>query len=295
MEIVKKTSDTEKQLKSLLYRKHSCEQQMPIWSKGITVYTSYIDMLNVRISEEKISNEDKLKCQVEIYDNELKLKNFITQFNLTKREYKHFLLPKIEELATDEEKKEIDFDGINEIEKKTAKNEIYSSYVPTPANIELCEINELLNTHINILENLSKELKVKLENEKDLFKISKYQKELFDTHLNILNNKKRLQDRIEYYENQFYPQYQKDMEEAAKLLPVYLERAKELEKLNIDRKLTFLLQEYENHKEDKEKLWLFYTALRQRIDSIIQELNVNSLLGKTKDKKIRKLLTPIEK
>jgi hypothetical protein len=295
MKVIKKKIDTEKtqELEKLLYRKHSCETLMPIWSKGITIYTSYIDMMKIKINDDKVSEEEKLKAQLEIYDNESKLKNFITQFKLTQREFKHFILPKIEELATKEDKENIDFDSINEIVKQTAKNEIYNSYEIQPENIELIEVNTLLNSHIKILEQYGEQLKLKLDNEKDLYKISKMQKELFDINLNLINNKKRLGDRLDYYENQFYPQFIKDMKEAEIFLPKYLKKASQIVELNIDKKLHFLLDEYEKHKEDEEKLWLFYTALKQRVESILKELADNTLLGKTKDKKIIKLLQPI--
>tara|TARA_R110002020_G_scaffold44348_2_gene127990 strand:+ start:4588 stop:5508 length:921 start_codon:yes stop_codon:yes gene_type:complete len=289
-------SENKKELERLLYRKHSCETLLPIWSKGITLYTSYIDMLNVKIESKKTAEIDKHKYQVEIYNNRLALDNLITQFKLTQREYKHFLLPKIEKLASEKEKKKLNFDAIDEVCKTAAQNKIFATKKPNPANVELVEVNQLLDKHVTILEKYSKELQKQLEVEKDLFKISQYQKEMFDISLALTVNSKRLENRIDYYENQFLPAFKSDMAECKKLLPKYLERAKEFIEINIDPKLKFLLDEHSNHKKDEEQLWLFYTALRERVDSIIKELSVNYKIdfkNSKQKKKFERLLTPL--
>ena len=65
------------------------------------------------------------------------------------------------------------------------------------------------------------------------------------------------------------------MIEADKNLESLLERAKEIIKLGIDIKLKFLLDEYEKNKKDREKVWLFYTALKSRLNKIGVEMMKN--------------------
>ena len=65
------------------------------------------------------------------------------------------------------------------------------------------------------------------------------------------------------------------MEEADKNLELMLERAREIVKLNIDIKLNFLLVEYEKNKGDREKVWLFYTALKARLNRVAKEMRRN--------------------
>ena len=36
--------------------------------------------------------------------------------------------------------------------------------------------------------------------------------------------------------------------------------------------MTSLLEQYDNHKDEEENLWLFYTALKSRLKSIKEEL-----------------------
>ena len=87
-----------------------------------------------------------------------------------------------------------------------------------------------------------------------------------------MSNSKRLSERNDYYYNVFKPKFDKEMIEADKYLPLLLERAKELVKLNVDIKLNFLLDEYEKNKSDREKVWLFYTALKSRLKRIAKEM-----------------------
>ena len=65
------------------------------------------------------------------------------------------------------------------------------------------------------------------------------------------------------------------MKEADIYLDALLERAKEIIKLGIDVKLSFVLQEYEKNKHDKEKVWLFYTTLKSRLKKISKEMRKN--------------------
>jgi uncharacterized protein YqfB (UPF0267 family) len=270
-----------KKLEKLLYRKNSIEKTMPIHAQQLKVLSKLITELK--------KDKKNLKKQIEVYDLEKQLNDVIVTLKLEQREYNHYLLPQIEEEKTSQDN--INFDSLKKITKQIHKNQFFNNFDVLPANVEIVEINNSLAEHIKILEKLEKQLAEFKSG--DTLEMARVEKELFDTNLNLLGNKIRLEKRIEYYNNQFLPKYKKELKEAKKYLGEYLAKAKEISTLNIDHKLTFLLSEYDKHKKEDEKLWLFYTALKQRVDSILVELKENTMLGKTKDKKMTKLLSPV--
>ena len=270
-----------KKLEKLLYRKNSIEKTMPIHAQQLKVLSKLITELK--------KDKKNLKKQIEDYDLEKQLNDVIVTLKLEQREYNHYLLPQIEEEKTSQDN--INFDSLEKITKQIHKNQFFNNFDVLPANVEIVEINNSLAEHIKILEKLEKQLAEFKSG--DALEMARIEKDLFDTNLNLLGNKIRLEKRIEYYNNQFLPKYKKELKEAKKYLGEYLAKAKEISTLNIDHKLTFLLSEYDKHKKEDEKLWLFYTALKQRVDSILVELKENTMLGKTKDKKMTKLLTPV--
>jgi len=118
---------------------------------------------------------------------------------------------------------------------------------------------------------------LKIQESTDEYEKAKLKLNVFKYNLHIQTNKKRLYEREDYYVNQFKPKYDKDMEEADMYLEKLLERAREIVKLDssLDFKLGFLLQEYEKNKDDREKVWLFYTALKSRLKKIGKEMRRN--------------------
>ena len=115
-----------------------------------------------------------------------------------------------------------------------------------------------------------------LRNEtKDKYLQSKLSLDLFKLNLQLVSNHKRLSERKDYYYNSFKPKYDLEMIEADKNLDALINRAKEIIKLGIDIKLGFLLEEYEKNKGDREKVWLFYTALKARLARIGEEMQKN--------------------
>jgi hypothetical protein len=280
------------ELEKLLYRKKSCEKLMSIWHTGIKAYSVFLDEQNKIIDSESKSKIEKSTARVIIYDNELKLNNFITQYKLTKRELVHYLLPKIEEIATEEEKEKISFDE-DYAEPSLRQNTYFQKCKQNPANIELAEVNKLLFDHIVVLEAYREEIIKQLKNPLNDYQYAELNKKLFDVELNIMSNEKRLNDRMDYYHEQFLPKFNSDMKEARKLMPKYLAKAKSIIELNIDFKLKYLLEEYDKYKDDEEQLWLFYTALRARVQSVQKELKENTILVDSGDKKIKAIVEPI--
>ena len=190
-------------------------------------------------------------------------------------EYENYIIPEIEKLVSEEEKNKIEFKDAEKIAKELAHIEIFGSHSKQPDNVELIKVNQDIEKHINLLENLLHSLQEKINSAESDYEKAKLNLEMFQTNLKIVTNQKRLQERLDYYNNNFKPVYDADMKEAEKYLELYLERARDIIKLGVDIKLGFLLQEYEKNKDDQEKVWLFYTALKSRIKKISKEMRRN--------------------
>ncbi len=262
-------------LEKLLYRKESTIRLMNIWSKGIKMYSEYIKECNVVLKNKKSSTLQKVQCEKEIHEAELPLKHYITSFKQAKMEYENYIIPEIEKLVSEDEKNKIEFKDAEKIAKELAHIEIFGSHSKQPDNVELIKVNQDIEKHINLLENLLHTLQEKINSAESDYEKAKLNLEMFQTNLKIVTNQKRLQERLDYYNNNFKPVYDADMKEAEKYLELYLERARDIIKLGVDIKLGFLLQEYEKNKEDQEKVWLFYTALKSRIKKISKEMRRN--------------------
>lgn len=262
-------------LEKLLYRKESTIRLMNIWSKGIKMYSEYIKECNVILKNKKSSKLQKIQCEKDIHESEIPLKHYITSFKQAKMEYENYIIPEIEKLVSEDEKDKIEFKDAEKIAKELAHIEIFGSHSKQPDNVELIKVNQDIEKHINLLENLLHSLQEKINSAESDYEKAKLNLEMFQTNLKIVTNQKRLQERLDYYNNNFKPVYDADMKEAEKYLELYLERARDIIKLGVDIKLGFLLQEYEKNKEDQEKVWLFYTALKSRIKKISKEMRRN--------------------
>lgn len=258
-------------LEKLLLRKKMAESQMEILSKGAEAYTAYCSELKSSIKE-RDKTLANLRLQDEFSKAELVAKNFITSLKETKREYNDYLIPEFEKLS-DEEKEGIEFLDAKKFVENIVDDELYKSTKHDPENVEHIRILGDYKKNIELTKKLLDELSKAVPTSK--LEAARNAKEIFDLNLSLMNLNKRYAERIDYYENQFMPRYRKDMAECEVLLDKYLQRAYEYVKLGVDPTLVFLLQEYEKHKEQSEKLWLFYTALRARCESIAKHMRAN--------------------
>jgi len=262
-------------LEKLLYRKESTTRLMGIWSKGMEMYSKYIDACKEVVDDPKRSVLEIAEAKMNIHEAEIPYKHYITSYKLAEREYNHHILPEIEKVASKEEQKGIEFADTEKLAKELAHVELYGSHSKRPDNVELIEVNKDIEVHIDLLRELiesSSEIAAKTT---DKYLIAKINLDIFKWNLQLLTNKKRLDERNDYYYNFFKPKFDKEMIEADTYLPLLLDRAKELVKLNVDIKLNFLLDEYEKNKSDREKVWLFYTALKSRLKRIAKEMRKN--------------------
>lgn len=270
-------------LEKLLHRKAFIEAQMPILQKAITVYSQFWSETKTEI-ELKENKFEKLKLEKELFEAEIVLKNNISMFKEAQREYQDYLLPTISQIEPEFKEQAFDFKKRAE---EYAEIEVYGEVDKAPDNVEHIEMIDSFKSQEKLLENLITEITEKIKTVAGYDK-AVLEKQLFDYNLNLINVCKRRKDREEYYYNVFYPRYQEDMKDIDIKLPKLLEEAQEIVRMGIDFKLNFMIQEWEKHKHDKEKVWLFYTALDARLKSIKKEMRKNKASFKGKMKVARK-------
>lgn len=265
-----------KELVGLLYKKQVSESSMEKYAKGFTIYSNLCEAIKTKLKDKKLSKLEKARLQAELDKSEWEARIFGTNYKSTQREYQHNLMPSIEKIASDEDKKSIKFIAYKEEADKLAKSEIFGKCVKSPANIEHPEIIKSIKSLIEILENTIKGANEKLESENlNIYEKAKLQKEIFDNEIHVQTLKKRLANREDYYYNQFMPVYTVELAEAKEKLEAYYERGCEIAKNQIDPQLPFILQRYEDHRYQDEKIWLYYGALKSRVNGIIEEIQKN--------------------
>ena len=280
-----------KELVGLLYKKQVSESSMEKYAKGFTIYSNLCEAIKVELKNKKNSKLERSRLETQLDKAEWEARIFGTNYKSTQREYQHNLMPSIEKIATEEDKKSIKFIAYKEEADKLAKNEIFGKCVKYPANIEHPQIIDSIKHLIEILEHTNSELNKILDNIDSLSKleICKLQKEIFDNDIHIQTLKKRLANREDYYYNQFMPIYTVELAEAKEKLEAYYERGCKIAEKQIDPQLPFILQRYEDHRYEDEKIWLYFGALKSRVNGIIDEINGD----KTRYKDLIYLTEPI--
>lgn len=262
-------------LTKLLYRKKMLESAMNKSGQGADAYSNLHTAIEKELSERTdLSELEYNRLEVEKQEVGLKASQHISYFKESKRLYENEIIPKIEELISEEDKSSVVFIDCEKKAEALKKHELYGNTSVKPENVQHIDVIESLKKSISVFENLIDETTSKLKKSKGLEKAI-LERNLFDYKLEITNKTKRLNKRVDYYENQFLPIYSKDMKECDERLENYLDIAKQFVTLGIDAKLQFVLQEYEKHKEDDQSLWLFYTALKARLSSIAKNMRRN--------------------
>lgn len=270
-----------KELVGLLYKKQVSESSMEKYAKGFTIYSNLCEAIKTKLKDKKLTKLDKARLQAELDKSEWEARIFGTNYKSTQREYQHNLMPSIEKIASEEDKKSIKFIAYKEEANKLAKSEIYGKCVKYPANVEHPQIINSIKSLIEILENQVKGANEKLESDNlGIYEKAKLQKEIFDSEIHIQTLKKRLANREDYYYNQFMPVYTVELVEAKEKLADYYERGCKLAEKQIDPQLPFILQRYEDHRYEDEKIWLYFGALKTRVNGIIEEIQKDPNLYK---------------
>lgn len=267
----------EQKLQGLLYKKRILENQLKTARVGADTSCAYLKAIDDKLKQLPEKSFDWLKLNYERIQVQHAASDYIADFKEFQKNYEGGLIMEIQQTTDREQFNQIEFHYIKEQADKLAEYELFGKVDVKPANVELAEVNKEIQNYIDILTNLCMEAQVILENDKSLtaFDKAKMEKDLFEWYLHLQTQQKRLNKRLDYYNNQFLPIYNADMEECSKNLDRYLEILNKLVELRIDPQLGFMLDEYEKHKEDEEQLWLFYTALRIRLQSIGKHIGRN--------------------
>lgn len=267
-----------KELVGLLYKKQVSESSMEKYAKGFTIYSNLCEAIKLELKNKKLSKLEKSRLETQLDKAEWESRIFGTNYKSTQREYQHNLMPSIEKIATEEDKKSIKFIAYKEEADKLAKNEIFGKCVKYPANIEHPQIIDSIKFLIENLESTNIEIHRKLvkDNLSEL-EFCKLQKEIFDNDIHIQTLKKRLANREDYYYNQFMPIYIVELAEAKEKLESYYERGCKIAEKQIDPQLPFILQRYEDHRYEDEKIWLYFGALKSRVNGIIEEIKSDKI------------------
>ena len=272
--------DKKQKLKNLLYKKEVSEYKLDKYYTAIKVYGDFDKTLKKLIKTEK-DEYKKNKYKQEEIANEMTLCNYITAFKNCRMDYESYLTPEITKLKVKSNKNQLKV--YTKEAKELAEYEIFGKTSIKPDNIELIEILDDIKNHIDLLESHTIQIKNQLKKEKDEYNLSNLRIELFENKIHIITLKKRYKERYEYYYETFLPKYKKELKEAEENVDRLLIFSKKIINLGIDPSLQFLLVEYEKHKEEKDKLWLFYMALKKRLLEIQNYILENKKQFKLKD------------
>lgn len=278
----------QEKLNKLMYRKAALEHDIMVRLKGANIYSKYIDALQ---NKKTNSIEDRDILQLKSYKAVIKTREYISVYKELKREYDYSIVPSISEIVEElglkmDDAQVIDFD-------KRAKEMVDQTKIDAvevlPSNVELPEVIESFNDMIELTKKVISAAKEKTVFVDDLQR-AENEMIIFKEELRLKALQRRQDARVKYYTEDFLPKYEAEMKEAEQLLPAYLKRAKLICQTGIDLKLCSMLEQYESHKEDNEKLWLFYTALKKRVEEIRNHI----LLNRESMNKFINLANPIE-
>jgi len=278
------------ELINLLVKKEVSENSMEKYARGCTIHSQLCDSIKEELLKKELTALSKSRLESELDKTQWEARIFATNYRSTNREYQFNLIPAIEKLASEKDKKTIKFIKYKDEADELAKHEIYGKAVKEPANIEHLEIITSIKKLLEILEKNIYGCKKEIEENKlGRYEIAKLNLELYNNEIHLITLTKRLRNRENYYYNQFLPVYVVELAEAKEKIDIYYERGCEIAEKGIDPQLPFLLQKYEEHKNNEERIWLYFTALKSRVNSLIDEINSD----KIKYKEIINLARPI--
>lgn len=261
-----------KKIEQLLYRKEMAEAQMDKYLRGFKVHSALCDAITEKRKSAKLDPYLRAELEVQYDENMHRAKSFSFLFKSVLREYKSILLPQVEKEASEAEKKGIVFQDYKIRAEQAAANEIWGKATILPANIEHVDEIESIKKQLNLLMDINNALPVKIAEEKDPYQLAVLNKQAYDTEIHIQTLTKRLRAREEYYYNTFLPVFKVELKEAKEKVSAYYMRGLKMAEAGLDIQLQFVLREYEQHRNDDQKLWLYYTALKARIEGIREEI-----------------------
>lgn len=261
----------ERQLEAKLARKEVIETQLTDVMSGGGAYMALVEALKQNLKTMGAKTLLYTQRVVELRETEFKAEEFVNQYRNLRREYEYFLLPEVKEICTalDIKPDGIEFQDYEKLGKEFMQKRIYRETTTLPSNVEHTKMLNFYKRHIQLRKNLIIMMKKKIEDGCEGLEQAELRVGIFNEERHLETLERRYQKRLDYHNNTFLPIYNADMEECSIYLDKYLQRAKELANIDPTYRLKFLLQEHEANKTNDENLWLFYTALRSRIDEMI--------------------------
>jgi hypothetical protein len=255
MKTVKETETVTPEIKNLLFQKEFLEYKIPELIEGINAYDEAIKFYN----DLKGDNEPFYK--VNSYELKSKAQNLAVQLRYYYQNHKTVVDNlKGSGIDIDEIKEEQFYKNVLDI----FETEIYGSATFLTSEKELPKVIGELENYVELLKNKLSHL--------ESFKTPLTEVDIYNTKRHILCLQKRILERKKYYTEQFLPIYESDMKQCRKLFDKYMKRGKVFADANLDPTLGFIIKNHENNKANEKDLWVFWKALKSRVDSIIEQL-----------------------
>lgn len=264
MKVVKQNKDAVAKVdkKYAIYKERLAmgEQYIYQLSEGMKVYEDYL---------KSIEKDKTASANMNRYEVQQKLNDLYVEYQSNLRSY-NFIAGTLRDMNGGKEDPTIgDVLDVKQLADEKREIESYVECEFKPEDIEhIASIKHYTNA-IRVHESLLKSLLSKADiTPEDEVKI-------YETKVHLQNLEMILNERSKYHRNVFLPQYNKDMRDYQKRFKKYLKYAQEFNEFKVDLPLHEMLRQYDENKNNNQYTWQFWTTLRERIDSIIVNLNEN--------------------
>jgi hypothetical protein len=241
-------------------RKVMGEQYLIQLTEGMKVYEDFL---------KSIENDKTASANMKRYEVQQKLNELYVEYQSNLRSY-HFITGTLRDMNGGKEDPTVgDILDVKQLAEEKREIESYVDCEFKPEDIEhIASIKHYTNA-IKVHESLLNYLNGKtIRTPQDEVKI-------YETKVHLQNLEMILNERSKYHRNVFLPQYNKDMRDHQKRFKKYFKYAQEFNEFKVDLPLHEMLRQYDENKNNKQYTWQFWTTLRERIDSIILNLNEN--------------------
>lgn len=255
-------------LQNLLLGKKITEDAISELKNRFSLLQNFDKAIREKLNSKNLDEYEKSKLNIELINNEWEGKKVAETLKAKLSVYDTYFIQEIEKEIKTSKIKPINKIEWLELEKETdalKEYELWGKSAKMPATEEHPFVIEDYKKQILNLENIIHFGMKKHSSEKDEYQKALLEKEVFDAKIHLRTLTKRMNSRIEYYNNQFLPTYKIQLAEAKKYVESFKERAELVFKYTADVPLKMMLDKYSEHVKEDEKLWLFYTALKDRV------------------------------
>lgn len=282
------------EVEKLIYRKKSLQFWLSEKGKLLDLYKKIGALAEEEVANLKDTEINKLyhlKLQEDIINYKQKFSNLAVEHKNLYLELSEIVVPKLAKLVNEKQLTDAQLQDfynnsiLPEQEVDAILNDAkYQEIDVLPEKVEHLSILEKLNAHIDVLQKLfvcyKEEIALMANGEDDLKKTLMI-KDALECQQKITILKQRYKQRKDYFENHFLPQHNATVGKFEKLMPIYLEFAKQLVKHDIDTQIGMVLIEYNKVKDDVEIGYQTFLALKDRLKRAAKEIRTNK--GKYKN------------